>query len=322
MPLHDVGYRPWEGTKSPLATRWLVIASTGVCLAFRSTWLSRTLILTWVPAIVFGVLFFFYEQSLVDRQFQQPIQGILMSSGMSMELVQSYMQDPEGARHLVWSTLLLTFFRYPQAIFMLVVVAMVAPKLIAYDLRNRGYLLYFSRPIQLAGYIAGKICIVATFLALMTTIPALVLYVVGLSLSPDRTVVLLTWDLPIRILIASLCLMIPTASVALACSSITIQTRYAALSWFAVWIVGWVSYSVLRIGELARNAGGGGPPDLMRESDWELLSPFHVLGRVQQYIFGLYPEENNVLPYFIVLISVTLIALTVICWRIRARLRA
>ena len=322
MPLHDVGYRPWEGTKSPLATRWLVIASTGVRLAFRSTWLSRTLILTWVPAIVFGVLFFFYEQSLVDRQFQQPIQGILMSSGMSMELVQSYMQDPEGARHLVWSTLLLTFFRYPQAIFMLVVVAMVAPKLIAYDLRNRGYLLYFSRPIQLAGYIAGKICIVATFLALMTTIPALVLYVVGLSLSPDRTVVLLTWDLPIRILIASLCLMIPTASVALACSSITIQTRYAALSWFAVWIVGWVSYSVLRIGELARNAGGGGPPDLMRESDWELLSPFHVLGRVQQYIFGLYPEENNVLPYFIVLISVTLIALTVICWRIRARLRA
>lgn len=328
MPLHDVGYRSWKGPKSFLGTRWQVIATTGIQLAFRSNWLSRTLILAWVPAILIGVMFFLYEQSITVPQYRRMISGAVATAGGSSEMIRGVLQDPEGMRHDVWSSLLLVFFRYPQGFLMLLVVGIIAPRLIAFDIRNRGYLLYFSRPIGIPGYIFGKSLIIWTFLAIITTLPALSLYVVGLALSPDLNLIWESWDLPLRILGASLVLMIPTASVALACSALTIETRYAAFSWFALWIVGWVSYSVLRLGEIAGRGSQRGPrrrgrdiPEVMEYSDWELISPFHVLGRVQQYVFGLYPEDRAIWPFVLMLVVVTSLALLFVRRRIRSRLR-
>ena len=329
MPLHDVGYRSWEGNKSSTRWRWRVIAATGIQLAFRSTWLSRTLLLSWVPAIVFGIWFFFYEQSIVHPQYRQLIQSIVLSAGeggRTSELAQAVLADPAAARHEVWASILLVFFRYPQGVLMVILVGLVAPRLIAADLRNRGYLLYFARPIQPAGYIFGKSLVIAAFLAMMTTVPALVLYVVGLCLSPDLSVITTTWDLPLRVLAASLVLIIPVSAVALACSAMTIETRYAAFSWFAIWVVGWVSYSVLRVGE----AAGQSPPDFPAEgalasqlmtSQWELLSPFHVLGRTQQYMFGLFPADRSIIPFFATLAAVTLVSLWLVRRQIVSRLR-
>ena len=328
MPLHDLGYRSWEGTKHSLSSRWWVIASTGIRLAWRSTWLSRTLVLAWVPVIVFGVFFFFYEMSIADPNYRQFMRAMVMSSGAAPEIERLIIEDPEAARHVVWSSLLLTFFRYPQGVLMVVVLAMVSPRLISYDLRNRGYLLYFSRPVHLSGYIFGKWMVIWSFVALITTLPAIVLYVVGLSLSPQMDVVFGTWDLPLRILVASLVLVIPTGAVALACSAATVESRYAVFGWFAIWIIGWVAYSILRVGELA--ASGGRPfrggrrqaSMLTEQSNWELLSPFHVLGRAQQYVFGLYPEEHSILPQMAILGTVTLFSFWFIGRQIRSRLQA
>ena len=318
MPLHDLGYRGWEGKKTPLPTRWLVIASTGISLAFRSTWLSRTLVLSLVPTIVAAVFFFLFEQSTVNRDFREPIQAIGMAASGSSELAQLIAQDPESVRSQVWASIMLVFFRYPQSFVMLVVVGIVAPRLISYDLRNRGYLLYFSRPIQINGYILGKALVIAAFLALITTLPALGLYALGLSLSPDLNVLSLTWDLPIRIVIASLVLMIPVASGALACSAFTVESRYAAFAWFAIWILGWVSYSILWIAELA----GQEELDMIQYSDWEFMSPFHVLGRVQQYVFGLYPDDRVIWPFIAILIGITVICLWFVRRQINKRLSA
>lgn len=333
MPLHDLGYRAWQGEKSSALQRWQVIATTGIRLAFRSTWLSRTLVLSWVPAIIVGVWFFLYEQSIVNAQYRQIIRGIVIAAGTQADLARAVSVDPASVRHQVWASLLLVFFRYPQGVLMLIVVGIVAPRLISYDLRNRGYLLYFSRPIQPAGYIFGKSLIICSFLALITTLPALSLYVVGLSLSPDMNVFWETWDLPFRILLASLVLMIPVASAALACSAITVETRYAAFSWFALWVVGWVSYSVLRMGETVsrtnparfrrrRDFEENVLAEVVQQSDWELLSPFHVLGRVQQFVFGLYPEEASILPYLAVLVGVTFLSIGFVWLRIVSRLKA
>lgn len=340
MPLHDVGYRSWEGTKTSLLGRWFLVATTGVRLAFRSTWLSRTLILSWVPAIMVGIFFFFFEQSIVNVQYRRLIQGVVLSAGTTSDLAQQVAVDPESARHEAWASMILVFFRYPQAVVMLIVVALVAPRLISTDLRNRGYLLYFSRPIKPLGYIAGKALVIWTFLGLITTLPALVLYVVGLCLSPDVSVIWDTWDLPLRIVAASLALMVPVSAIALACSALTTETRYAAFSWFAFWVVGWVSYSVLRVGELAGSDRGprrfrrGDRPrrgEFLNEeqiaeatqiSDWEIVSPFHTLGRVQQYIFGLFPEDESIVPFIAVLVFVSLGCLWFVRSRILKRLKA
>lgn len=338
MPLHDLGYRKWEGQKTPLLGRWLVVASTGISLAFRSTWLSRTLVLALVPTIVAAVFFFFFEQSTANEEYREIIQGVAQTAGGSAELLKEIGEDPEAARSDAWASIMLMFFRYPQSFAMLIVVGIVAPRLISYDLRNRGYLLYFSRPIQINGYILGKALVICAFLAMITTLPALGLYFLGLCLSPDTGVILLTWDLPVRIIVASLVLMIPVASIALACSAFTVESRYAAFAWFTIWIVGWVSYGVLRIAEIAgieraQRAGRRGRRfrdeelsaeqlDMIQYSDWEFISPFHVLGRVQQYVYGLYPDDKAIWPFIAILVGITVVCLWFVRRQIKRRLTA
>lgn len=338
MPLHDVGYRGWEGEKSSDRNRWWIIATTGVQLAFRSTWLSRTLVLSWVPAIVVGVFFFIYEQSIVNPQMRNAVQVLVVAAGTSgaTDLAEKVMADPESARHQVWSSLVLVFFRYPQAVLMLLVVAIVSTRLISADLRNRGYLLYFSRPLTPSTYILGKAFVVWAFMAMIITLPALSLYCVGLALSPDWKVIFETWDLPLRIVVASAVLMVPVSSVALACSALTSETRYAVFSWFAFWVVGWVSYWVMYFAEMQRQMQGlqsngfGRPSRAMRDevaenlmyTNWEMISPFHVLGRTQQYVFGLYPEDKPIWHFITILVLVTLFCFWFVRRQIVSRLRA
>ncbi|MCC7337620.1 MAG: ABC transporter permease subunit [Pirellulaceae bacterium] len=331
MPLHDVGYRGWIGTKSCRWTRWWVVALVGIQLAFRTSWLNRTLAFSWIPAIIIGVGFFAYEQSIVNPTLRTGIANLMILSSANRELAQTVVQNPEVVRHEVWSSLVLAFFRYPQAIMMLITVGIVAPKLISYDLRNRGYLLYFSRPLRVWEYMLGKSLVVWFFLALITTLPALCLYVVGVLLSPHLNVVGLTWDIPLRILAASCVLLLPTAAVALACSAMTIESRYAAFSWFSLWIVGWVSYSILSFGERMNRPEFQNLRPRRRDrwmdaedfhSRWELLSPYHLLGRVQQWVFGMYPEDHEIWPYLLTLSSVTLVALWFVHRKLRSRLQA
>ncbi|MEM7474075.1 MAG: hypothetical protein AAF483_03725 [Planctomycetota bacterium] len=342
MPLHDVGYRNWEGEKTEASNRWWVVAMTGVRLAFRSTWLSRTLLVSWVPAVFVGVFFFVYEQSLSDPQIRQAMQGIALAAGTTSEFAQAVMTDPASVRHEAWASLILLFFRYPQAILMLLVVAMVSTRLISSDFRNKGYLLYFSRPLSVWGYMLGKAFVIWTFMAIIITMPALLLYCVGLALSPDWKVIFDTWDLPLRVILASATLMVPVSAIALACSALTSESRYAVFSWFSFWVIGWVSYGVMLIGENARRFQQQGPPprrqgrgepgrdgfsedqlnEILEYSDWELISPFHVLGRVQQYVFGLYPEDKAIWPYFLVLGILTAVCVWFIRRQVLARLRA
>ncbi len=335
MPLHDVGYRVWEGVKSWRLCRWWVVAVVGIQLAFRSSWLSRTLVFSWIPAIGIGMGFFAYEQSIVNPQLRVGLANLVLLASGDRGLSQTVLQSPASVRHEVWSSLVMAFFRYPQAIMMLIVVGIVSPKLVSYDLRNRGYLLYFSRPIRIWEYMLGKSFILWFFLAMITTIPALGLYVVGVLLSPQLDVVWLTWDIPLRILAASCALMLPTAAVALACSAMTIESRYAAFSWFALWVVGWVSYSILSFGErmndlqvrVQMQAGSPRPGrQLLLGSDfqsrWELLSPYHLLGRVQQWMFGMYPADREIWPYLLLLVVVTLVSIWFVHRKLRSRLHS
>ena len=65
MPLHDVGYRPWTGTRRAGGAAG-VIAGTGIRLAFKSRWLRRVLLFAWSPALVFAAGFFAFEQAVEE----------------------------------------------------------------------------------------------------------------------------------------------------------------------------------------------------------------------------------------------------------------
>jgi hypothetical protein len=211
------------------------------------------------------------------------------------------------ARHHVWSLLLLTFFRVPQAVLMVLLVGMIAPPLISQDFRSRAFLLYFSRPITPLEYACGKAIVIWGYLAAVTTLPALVMYVVGVLLSPSISVVFDTWDIPLRVLAASGVLLIPTTSLALFFSSLTTESRYAGFAWFAVWGLGWAAYANLEALDLGRQ--------------WSMISLYHVLGHVQTWVFGLSTDLDEVTSSATLLLVVTVLPLIVLLARVAAPMR-
>ena len=66
MPLHDVGYRSWTGVRRPPGSAAMVIASTGIALAWKSRWLRRAVLFAWSPALALAMSFFAFEQAVEE----------------------------------------------------------------------------------------------------------------------------------------------------------------------------------------------------------------------------------------------------------------
>jgi ABC-2 type transport system permease protein len=313
MPIHDLGYRRWEGPLCPETTRWCVIAQTGVRLAWKSHWLRRMMLVAWLPAVYMGIAFFAFEQSASRPAARAMAVSLFrdLAGQQGVALYSAAMQaDPGEARHQVWGWLLLHFFRYPQGVLMALVVGLIAPPLISQDVRSRALLLYFSRPITRSEYILGKSAVVCVYVALITTAPALGLYLFGVLLSPDLSVVNSTWDFLLRIPAASAVVMIPTTMMALAFSSVTTRSYYASFAWFATWGVGMVTYYSLR-GVLVERF----------DERWSLVSVYHTLGKVQAWIFNIGVTSSEVLPYLLLLSGLSVVSLAVVFRRVSSCLR-
>lgn len=297
MPIHDLGYRAWTGPLVPQWARFWAITATGMRLVWKSGWLRRLVFAAWLPALYFGVAFLFYEQSMADKRPFEDFRKMVSIAA-------------DGGRHAVWSQLLWYYFRYPQGLVMVLLVGLIAPPLIAHDVRSRAFLLYFSKPITRWEYVLGKMGIVWGYLLLISAAPALVLYTIAVLLSPDLSVIGETWDLPLRILAASGLLMVPTTALALAMSSLTAESRYAMFAWFAFWTVGWVTYLVAH-GSLGLEAG----------SLWTFLSLYHTLAAAQGWIFGHGTELADAARAGAVLAGITVVSLAILYRRASAPLR-
>jgi ABC-2 type transport system permease protein len=363
MPLHDVGYRGWDGTPRPGGAAG-VIAETGIRLAWKSRWLRRVLLFAWSPAIVFAGGFFAFEQAVDDgaiaagRVAASRLDGFGMLGSLLAESLGGSLTDPEQARRTVWSRLLLAFMRAPQAVLLALVVGLVAPRLIAGDLRAKAWLVYFTRPVSRGDYILGKVGVLAAIMSLVTVLPALVLWVIGVLVSPSIQVAAATWDLPLRILAAAAAVTVPTVLLALAYSAVTAETRIATFAWFATWVACWITHGALTGADLAAQARGSaiGPGVAATVEDpfddgptvefrrprsqrrlgwlaraagidgtidrWAWLSPFHAQGVVQAWIFGIERRFAVVLPSLVSLLVVAGVSLVVLVLRVDAPTRA
>lgn len=315
MAVHDLGYRAWSGTLAPPWSRTEAIAEVGVRHAWQSRWLHRLVLFAWLPTCWFAVGFFLWEQALLYPQFRDGIAVFLQGAPMDLHALLQNTQNLEGARHPVWAWLLLTFFRSSQSVLMVITVGLIAPQLISQDIRSRAFLLYFSRPLNRSEYILGKFITVWFYLAMISTVPAIVLYVMGVVLSPQLSVLLATWDLPLRIAAATAVLAVPTAALALWVSAMTQESRYAGFAWFAVWVLGWVTYAIMSSAAALDSQGRLGQP-----RDWSYFSLYHTLGRVQSWIFG-FSEFADVRWSALILAVLTVVSVGMLYRRVSAPLR-
>ena len=317
MPIHDLGYRSWDVPPQAMGLRWFVIGKTGIRNAWKNKWLGRSLVFLLLPVAFVGTSIFFFEQASEQPGTRMAFARTFSQYRGTSELASDIMVDPDSVRHDVWSYLIFAFFSYPQAVGLVMIVGLIAPRLIAQDVRSRAFLLYFSRPLTPREYLLGKAMTIWFYLALITTVPALVLYLLGIALSPGISVVMDTYDLPLRIILASLVLIIPTTSLALCFSSLTSDSRYAGYMWFSIWILGWVLFSVMRTVIVLQTS----LTQVAFENNWSLLSLYHTLAEVQVWIFGLQPDFSKVLPSLVLLLAITVLSWSILMRRVTAPLR-
>jgi hypothetical protein len=224
---------------------------------------------------------------------------------------------------------------------MVVIVAVIAPRLISQDVRTRAILLYFARPIATWEYIVGKMAIVWFYLLCVTAVPALAVYLVGVSMAPELSVVIDTWDLPFRSIAASLILIIPSTSVAVCFSSMTQESRFAGFAWLAIWVIGTVSYVVLMMSSQAAlmqqmNSSqfviaqqdaqvefAKAQMSLEATADrWATISPFHCIARIQRLVFfGSRDATRNDWIRVVLVIAITLVSVLTTIRRVRKPLQ-
>jgi hypothetical protein len=251
MPIAELGYRHWQGERTGTVRRWLSITRSETAIALRSSkLLRRFLIFAWVPILYFCPVFL--AVGYVANPANELGEGTLLTEiareFLPADAIERLREDPEIILPGIWAVAFYWFFAYTQSFLSMIAVAIAGPPLIAKDLRSKAFLVYFSKPIQPWQYLLGKVATVAFFVFSMTLFPALLLYVVGIALSPDFGTVLATFPIVGRIVVSSLFIAIPNALVVLVLSSLTTHRRIATFAWLAVWIFGEIVFRVLTVG--------------------------------------------------------------------------
>lgn len=323
MPIHNLGYREWDGERESGSSRWTVVAGIGIRRAWQSMWLRRIAFVVWAPPLVFAAVIFGFEQFLSTdsgihpREFGRMLKFILPPEAVPGVMLVMNNIDSSTAEELLstvrpvfWKAVLLQLQR-SQCIGMVLVIGLVAPPLISQDVRSRAFLLYFSRPLTRLQYIMGKFATVAAFLLVTTTLPQLLLYLFAVLLSPDISVVAYTWDLPLRSVLASLTMIIPTSLLALTLSSLTVETRFATFGWFAIWIFGLAAYMVMH------NVSGDTSNLVLHLSFLYLL-----FGDLSTQILGIPMVTAHFETQVMFVIALSVICFAVIFHRVSAPMRA
>ncbi len=357
MPLHDVGYREWDGPRVGPWKRWWMITETGVRITLKSAWVRRIIFFCWLPIFYWGIGLFAFEQinlSTRDKVLDFEQQQLAEDVAESKEFQKSWeseledakslarqrvlastlkdqfrgfpaieqladklaSEDSQSLRHTFWTWLLMTYFRYPQSVALIFLLGFITPSLISRDIRSRAMLLYFSRPIGRIEYLVGKFMIPAFFLIFVTMLPALALYCLGVVLSPEISIVLTTWDIPLRIMLATVVVVVPAVSLSLMLSSLTQESRFAAFAWFAIWALGQGAWFAVLIStsiqkEISPTAAAQ-LPEIRRFSG---VSLYNNLGNVQSWIFG-FESDSIALTSFLILLGVTVFSLLILYRRI------
>ena len=160
MPVYERGYTHWQRSAQKSRPAWWVIARRGIAEPLKKRWLLLLVLLAWIPAIVKGGIIYFKLKAgdLVD----------LLGGGWTSIDAGGFLSFIEGQRFFVF-----------------ILMAIVGAGLIATDRRDNGLSLYFSRPLGLTSYVAGKALVVMFFFGMVTLAPVLLLCLFAYLIAPN-----------------------------------------------------------------------------------------------------------------------------------------
>jgi ABC-2 type transport system permease protein len=198
MPIHDQSYRRYAGEREYAGKAWLVIARNGIATIARKRLFVGLLLLAWIPFIVGAVMIY------LNANFPQ-----FTILSMTAQRFRDFLNR--------------------QDFFVFVITVWVGAGLIANDKRANALQIYLSKPLTRTEYIAGKLVILATFLLMVTWVPAILLLLLQVAFSGSFTFLRQNLYLfPAVTVFASLQVLVSTFTM-LALSSMSKSSRYVAI---------------------------------------------------------------------------------------------
>ncbi len=266
MPIFDQGYQHWNGALTSHARRWWAVTRQGLRAQLRNRRTKYLVISAWVPALLlaaFLALWGLFEQK---SSLLQPFFFLFQA------LPDEIKQGPKAYRTTIWTVAFHWFLWIELGVSMLLVL-LVGPDLISQDLRFNAIPLYLSRPMRRFDYFLGKLGVIATFLAAVLIVPAVLAYVIGVGFSMDISVVRDTWRILAGSVAYGLIVAVVCGLVMLALSSLSRNSRLVAMMWAGVWLITWMISGA--VGESLEDSK-------IKTRPWELISFTNNLHRIRQ----------------------------------------
>jgi ABC-2 type transport system permease protein len=159
VAVHDRGFRPYDGPRTPRWRRLLVIPRYAARDVLRSRMLLVALLGSFVyPAIASVLIYLRHNTTALEILGIDPKQLLQIGPGFFHPLLTT------------------------QCLISFVLVLAVGPSLVSADLRNNALCLYLARPLQRWEYVLGKFSVLFVLASVVTWVPLLALYVFQASL--------------------------------------------------------------------------------------------------------------------------------------------
>jgi len=248
MPIHDQGYRRYEGLRAAPGRAWAVIAKAGIRTLLGKRAFIGLLLLAWVPFIVRAVQIY-AAANLPQARFLAP----------DARMFRQFLDQQEP--------------------FLFFITVYAGSGLIANDRRANALQIYLSKPLTRAEYIFGKFAVLATLLLAVTWLPGILLLLLQVMFAGSVTFLLHNLYLLPAITVYSLLQATAVGAAMLALSSLSRSSRYvgvlyAGLIFFSQAVFG----IVLRITRDSSVAWISMPLDLQQVGDviFRLPPRFHM----------------------------------------------
>lgn len=172
MSVHLLRYRPWRGTlRGPTAGIW-PIARVALQMMFRRKLFWGTYLL----GLLIFLLFFFGQYTLSWASSQAGDQEVRVVGGMRENPRVLVKQLGDNLKLNGKDVTYANFFWY-QGYTVMMILALAGSVLVGNDLQYGSLPFYLAKPISRWHYLLGKGLAIGIFVNLMTTVPALLLYV-------------------------------------------------------------------------------------------------------------------------------------------------
>jgi ABC-2 type transport system permease protein len=181
MNVNLLGYRPWTGRRrGGWAAPW-PIARVSLLMIFRQKLFWLLYVLALLNFFLFASGIYLFSQidleALTNNRSSPQMLRFWTDMKNTLQKQLKLAGDAETYRNFFWF----------QGYFVMAILALAGSTLVGDDYQHGSLPFYLSKPIHRWHYVLGKILAVAVFIAMLTTLPGLVLFVEGMLLSDDVT---------------------------------------------------------------------------------------------------------------------------------------